>query len=236
MMTNIKVDLQNEFEGVKLNSVMFNAAKEALNEGYDKATMIEAIHYMMNNHYVENALSIITKLFEESIFDVEYVIIYCNIMEKHFPYKNWLDYRDRMKNVLLSSGKYMEQHNLELLADAFEILYAKGIDKDEDILALIYSFLQPNTSPLESLTERDVRIKAARIAYRCNDYNARQSINEINALITTIKQQGIKGVKRVAKYYLGLCERHIMKNMGNCHIEESSQKDFYLAKLYLCKY
>ena len=188
----MKVDLHNELEGIKHNSVMFNAAKEALNEGYDKATMIDAIHYMVNNHYVENALSFITKLFEERIFDVEYVTIYCNILEKHFPYKNWLDYRDRMKNILLLSGQYMEQHNLELLANTFEILYAKGIDKDEDILALIYDFLQPNTSPLESLTERDVRIKAARIAYRCNKYNARQSINEINNLITSIKKQGIK--------------------------------------------
>lgn len=231
----MKVNLRNEFEGIKHNSVMFNAAKEVLNEGYDKATMIEAIYYMVSNHYAENALSVITKLFEESIFDVEYVTIYCNILEKHFPYKNWLDYRDRMKNVLLTSGKYMEQHNLELLANTFEILYAKGIDKDEDILALIYAFLRPNTSPLESLTERDVRIKAARIAYKCNEYNAIQSINEINALITMIKQQGIKGVKRVAKYYLGLCERYIMKNVGDCHIEESSQKEYYLAKLYLCK-
>lgn len=232
----MKVDLRNELEGIKHNSVMFNAAKEALNEGYDKTTMIEAIHYMMNNHYAENALSIITKLFEESIFDVEYVTIYCNILEKHFPYKNWIDYRDRIKSVLLSSGRYTEQHNLELLANTFEVLYAKGIDKDEDILALIYSFLQPNTSPLESLAERDVRIKAARIAYRCNEYNAKQCVCEINTLIANIKQQGIKGVKRVAKYYLGLCERYIMKNVGDCHIEESSQKDFYLAKLYLGKY
>ncbi len=232
----MKVDLHNELEGIKHNSVMFNAAKEALNEGYDKTTMLEAINYMVNNHYADSAVSVITKLLEESIFDVEYVNAYCSILQKHFPYKNWLDYRDRMKNVLLSSGKYMEQHNLDLLANTFEVLYAKGIDKDEDILALIYSFLQPNTSPLESLAERDVRIKAARIAYKCNEYNAKQSINEINALMTTIKQQGIKGVKRVAKYYLGLCERHIMKNMGNCHIEESSQKNFYLAKLYLCKY
>lgn len=229
----MKVDLHNELEGIKHNSVMFNAAKEALNEGYDKATMIDAIHYMVNNHYVENALSIITKLCEESIFDVEYVTIYCNILEKHFPYKNWLDYRDRMKNVLLKSGKYLEHHNLELLANTFEILYAKGIDKDEDILALIYDFLQPNTSPLESLTERDVRIKAARIAYRCNEYNAKQSINEINNLITSIKKQGIKGVKRIANYYLGLCERYILKNLGGSHIEKSKNKEFYLAITYI---
>lgn len=232
-MSNTKVDLQNEFEGIKLNSIMFNAAKDALKESYDKSTMIETINYMVNNHYADSAVSVITKLLEESIFDVEYVTAYCSILEKHFPYKNWLDYRDRMKNVLLSSGKYMEQHNLELLADAFEILYAKGIDKDQDILALIYSFLQPNTSPLDSLTERDVRIKAARIAYRCNEYNVKESIDKINALMAAIKQQGIKGVKRVAKYYLGLCERYTIKNMGNCQIEESCKKDFYLAKLYI---
>lgn len=226
-------NFNNILKGIKENDVMVQSACETLQEKYSKKVALDLLFYLKCKHRYDIVLRLILGLFKDKQFEIEFVKLFFDILKYHFPYEKWEEYSDELMNIILNNEYAIGQEQLKVFAYTLEILYAKGTISSRTLLTTVFSYINEPDNSFGILNQETVIIRAAKAAYACNQYNIKNKIAELNNTKIEIDKQGLKGLKRIVNYYLGLCHEKVLNDKQTNYIKKSSEKGFLLANLYI---
>ena len=226
-------NFNNILKGIKENDIMVQSACEALQEKYSKKVALDLLLYLNFKHRYNIVLRLILGLFNDKQFDIEFVKLFCDILKSHFPYEKWEEYSDDLMNIIRNNEYAIGQEQLKVFAYTLEILYAKGTISSMVLLTTVFSYINEPDNSFGILNQETVIIKAAKVTYACNQYNIKNKIAELNNIKNQIDIQGLKGLKRIVNYYLGLCHEKVLNDKQTNYMQKSSEKGFLLASLYI---
>ena len=123
-----------------------------------------------------------------------------------------------------------------LLANAVEIMYAKGFDTF-GLLNLIYQRVPLSDVCFNPYSEDNTRIKLAKIAYSTTKYNMNDNLEEFKCLKRNLKAAGYNHLLRILNYYKGVCLGSIFYKIdykgADYYILKAKNNQFELAYIYL---
>lgn len=150
----------------------------------------------------------------------------------------WSEKVDDIKAFISGSEflKFTREQKL-LLSHAFEVLFAKGFNGSRELVMMAYCQISPQNVEFEPYSDKNVRIRLARLAYGCHPYNWKEVLNEILSIKNIIKKAHYGHLKGMVSYYIGIAlansVKEIDKKDAGYYIASANCKRFPLATIYL---
>lgn len=232
-MTKAKlVSFENTLCGLQYNSVAVSALTETLRAEYSMKNILELISQPILRD--EDIIKIILSLSDDGIVQDTYMDKLSYILLHESCFKTLNSAVKRLMQILKDNIGLFNRTQLIIIADTFEILYAR--EKQEDMkenLKYIFKHISIENRLMPN-SEENIRIELSKIAYSCNKGNYNGSLNKIYDIQSRLKASGVRGLNGLVAYYSALCEEtHTTWDVkGSEYMQKALRKGFYLAQIY----
>ena len=230
-------NLSNVLAGINFKSVALDALKADLSINIKEKSIKELLALPDLQYRFVDRLSLLISALDDGFISDYYVSELCsNLLTEPTKSIN-AEIADKLNDIIINRSCGFSNHQLLMVANTFEVLYACGFELLRDVILTTYRAVALQNTEFNPLSNENVRIRMSRIAYNCNEYNCRESISKLDSIAFEIKASGVKGLKGVINYYFGLCKRYSngydSQDETRMHIFKSNEYAFPLAKSYL---
>lgn len=227
--------LKNVLENINLSGIMFNAGKDNLSKEYCKETTDNMLNLLKSYGLHEECIRMIIALIKDERAEDEHICFLSNILDKHLPYSKWGELQEIMLGIPDTTYLLFNKNCLLKIAAVLEEQYARGITCHKALLGKLYNIICSDNYILGFISPNEVRLKCAKKAYNCNEYNVEGCIKKIKKLIKKLHKNNEDNLEYIAEYYLGLCilERASGTIDAQQYINNSAKDGFNLAKKFI---
>lgn len=209
------------------------ACGSALDKKFDVQTVIELLSLPVLRHEHGLRCSLMLAAFEDGAIHDAFVREFCDCITSDPADCRIDETPEKLEQILKNKAPVFTTEQLLQMGNAFETLYAVGYETLTDIILTIYKAIHIPTIEFNPYSFENTRAMMARMAYCCKEYNYPIVIEDILAFYKDIKATGVKGLKGMAFYYIGLCQRFSQGKDPMWYMEISNNKNFHLAEIYL---
>ncbi len=230
-------NFKNCLLGIEINEQCFNYLKEELQNNYSHSLMNDLFALPCMKYETKHKLSLLFSLFEENEINDSFIDMLCDLLS-NISEELWQAYTEQLQSFIEEKYISLSRHQLLLLANTIEIMYAKGYAYTFKLANLIYQRISLHNNEFNSYSDENVRIKLAKIAYSANKYNINEKLSDIQTIKKQIENADRKYLLGAVNYYKGLSLEAASYiddyNDASHYIWKSKSKEFKLADIYLC--
>lgn len=229
-------NFNNYLMGMDIDEKCFKFVKEELQKEYNLNLVLDLISLPCMNYRQKDKLFLLLNLIRDNEVNDSTVFALCELL-RDIGSVLWSDIVNILAEIIESKYHLFNREQQLHLAHTIELLYAKGFSLCIKQLQNLYERISLSNIEFSPDSEENIRIRLAKCAYSCNQYNFTERIDTIKAVKAHLKASKNTHLLGTLYYYKAICMGNIYSPLDGKDLKyymmKSDYRGFALATTYL---